>query len=210
MLVRGLQYFGWLPLLCIAFSSAELQSAERQPDGRAIYRQLCAKCHGKNGEGVKGKYKDALVGDWSIEKLTRYIDKNMPDDDPEKCVGADAEVVARYINDAFYSREARARNKPPRVELVRLTNRQYVNTVADLLKSFSDADSPIGDERGLRGNYRKGGRRFGGGSTNFERLDREVNFDFGTNSPFPAPTNALATNGVASTNRMRITNEFSM
>jgi hypothetical protein len=210
MFVRRLRCFARLLLVCLCCNSFELRSADRQPDGRSIYRQLCVKCHGKNGEGVKGKYKDALVGDWSIEKLTRYIDKNMPDDDPEKCVGADAEAVARYINDAFYSREARARNKPPRIELVRLTNRQYVNTVADLLKSFSEADSPIGNERGLRGNYRKGGRRVGGGGTNFERVDREVNFDFGTNSPFPAPPTALSTNSVASTNRMRITNEFSM
>src|SRR6185503_13957003 len=152
-------------LLCLCFAACSsnrtgdapgknsLASTTKSPSGAGIYRAQCVKCHGKNGEGVKGKYNDALYGDWSIEKLTRYIDKNMPDDDPGKCIGADAAAVARYINDAFYSREARARNKPPRIELVRLTNRQYVNTVADLLKSFTGADEAIGPERGLRGNY---------------------------------------------------------
>ena len=42
---------------------------------------------------MKGKYDDALRGDWAIEKLTRYIDKNMPDDAPDKCVGPDGKVV---------------------------------------------------------------------------------------------------------------------
>ena len=37
----------------------------RKPDGPAIYKQQCAKCHGPAGQGVKGKYNDPLVGDWS-------------------------------------------------------------------------------------------------------------------------------------------------
>ena len=30
--------------------------------GREIYRQQCAKCHGRNGEGVKGKHDEPLAG----------------------------------------------------------------------------------------------------------------------------------------------------
>ena len=189
-------------------TAAARTSPHKSLPGASIYKAECAKCHGKNGEGVKGKYNDALVGDWSVEKLARYISKNMPDDDPGSLAAGDVEVVARYINDAFYSREARARNHPARVELARLTNRQYVNTVADLLKSFSEADPAPGMERGLRGNYRKGARRFGLGAS-LDRVDRQVNFDFGTNSPFPTPTNVALTNA-AGTNRVRITNEFAM
>src|SRR4030095_3344653 len=125
-------------------------------------------------------------GDWSIGKLTRYIDKNMPDDAPQKCVGPDAEAVARYINDTFYSREARARNHPARVELVRLTNRQYVNVIDDLLRGFEEEATHTGDTHwGLRANYRPRNR----GTNNndrrngFERIDRVVNLTFGTNSP---------------------------
>lgn len=124
-------------------------------EGRKLFRDHCASCHGKTGDGVKGKYNDALHGDWSLEKLTRYIDKNMPEDNPDELDATQSAVVARYINDAFYSREARARNNPARVELVRLTNRQYVNTVADLLRSIAGADekAPTG-EQGLRASYR--------------------------------------------------------
>jgi hypothetical protein len=175
-----------------------LMGLAAMPNGSAIYRQQCAKCHGRNGEGVQKKYKDALYGDWSIEKLTRYIDRNMPDDDPDKCVGADAETVARYIYDAFYSRDARARNQPARIELVRLTNRQYVNTIADLLKSFAEADNPIGTERGLRGNYEP--RRAMRDRRSIQRIDRQVNFDFGAGTPFDDQT----------TNAPPKTNEFSM
>ena len=152
------------------------------PNGQEIFGHDCARCHGRNGEGVKEKYEDALYGDWSIEKLTRYIDRKMPDDEPEKCVGADAQAVARYIYDTFYSRAARARNFPPRVELVRLTNRQYVNVIADLVKSFGESDKPLGSERGLRGNYQpRGAIR---NQQSFERVDRQVNFDFGARHPF--------------------------
>jgi hypothetical protein len=183
MPIRLFQRAGWLAVLCLAWGCPRLDGAERRAPGRDLYRQLCVKCHGRNGEGVKGKYADALHGDWSLEKLTRYIDKNMPDDDPDKCRGADAEAVARFIHDAFYSREARARNRPARVELARLTNRQYANTVADLLKSLTGADAVPGEERGLRGNYRPGSRRSGGDRRSFERVDRQVDFSFGAESP---------------------------
>lgn len=155
-------------------------AAPKQPNGRGIYKQQCAKCHGKNGEGVKGKYDDALVGDWSIEKLTRYIGKNMPDDDPGTCVGPDAEAVSRFIYDGFYSREARARNHPARVELVHLTNRQYQNAVADLIKFFTGKDNPVGERRGLKATY-FGSQGFNRKSR--EQVDRAVDFDFGKTRP---------------------------
>ncbi len=150
------------------------------PDGSAVYRQHCVSCHGKNGEGVKGKYDDALHGDWSIEKLTRYIDKSMPEDAPEKVRGADASAVADYIYQAFYSREARARQRPARVELARLTNRQYVNTIADLVNVLSEANPYPTGERGLRGNYRIRNRATNDLRKDFERVDATIAFTFGT------------------------------
>lgn len=159
-----------------------LHGAEANSNGRDIYRQQCAKCHGKAGEGVKGKYDDALHGDWSLEKLTRFIEKTMPEDDPDKINGPEVQAVARYINDAFYSREARARNHPARVELARLTNRQYVNTVADLLRHFTGDETPAQGERGLRGNYRS---KVGKGDENrksFDRVDRRITFSFDAGS----------------------------
>ena len=140
---------------------------------------------------MKGKYEDALRGDRSVEKLTRYIDRAMPDDDPGKCVGEDAAAVARYIYDSFYSREARLRKNPPRVELVRLTNRQYVNTVAELLKHFTATDGPPGSEQGLRAVYYNA-KDFNGDKKLLERVDRRIDFDF--NDPASAPK-LTSTNG---------------
>ena len=183
MLVRPLASAApWL-LMVLCLTAASLSGAPRSPNGADLYRQLCVECHGKTGGGVKGKYDDALHGDWSVEKLTRYIDKNMPEDAPGKCVGADAAAVARYIHDTFYSREAWARLHPARVELVRLTNRQYVNTVADLLKSFGAADAAFGSERGLRGNYRPKPPKSGPDLKPFDRLDRQIDFRFDAGSP---------------------------
>ncbi len=208
MFVRRFKNLKLLLGLCLLGAGAPMSAADanRLPNGREVYRQHCLKCHGKVGEGVKGKYDDALHGDWALEKLARYIDRNMPEDDPDKCDAAQSEAVARYIYESFYSREARAKNSSARVELVRLTNRQYLNAVADVLKQFAADTALIGEERGLRGQYQpRGSMR---GLPSIERLDRQVNFDFGSNSPFAGP---VATNALASTNApRRITNDFSM
>ena len=193
MRLPQIQFSAWLVLVSLLSSQQGVRGADQSKRGREIFRQLCIKCHGRNGEGVKGKYDDALAGDWPIEKLTRYIDKNMPDDAPEKCVGQDAESVARYIYDAFYSREARLRKHPPRVELVRLTNRQYLNTVADLIKQFAGPDNTEPGERGLRASYYSS-RNFNRATNVLERVDRQVNFDFGEGFPdqVPAGTNGFS------------------
>lgn len=168
-------------LLGFLAASSEAMAADRKaPSGADIYRKQCASCHGKVGEGVHGKYDEALHGDWSVEKLARVIDRTMPEDKPEALDAAGSMAVAKYIFDAFYSREARARIQPARVELVRLTNRQYMNTVADLLKGFSMDEVKIGTERGLKGTYNNS-RNFG--RKVFDRVDKQIAFDFGTENP---------------------------
>src|SRR5262245_49982926 len=167
-----------LGLALLASLPGEVGAAERRPNGRKIFMQQCSKCHGRAGEGVKGKYDERLEGTRPLDKLTRYIERSMPDDKPGTCVGEDAAAVARYIFDEFYSVEARARKNPARVELARLTNRQYVTSVADLVKGFGPKDELIGPERGLRGNYYNS-RDFREQKKAFERVDRRVEFDFG-------------------------------
>jgi hypothetical protein len=196
--LRTLLYLGSL-VLCLAGSPAGLWGAAPRSKGAVLYKQQCAKCHGKTGDGVKGKYDDALHGDWSIEKLTRYITRNMPEDDPDTCIGQDAAEVSRYINDAFYSRDARARNHPPRVELVRLTNRQYVNTVADLIRSLSDPKDPPFTEHGLRANYRTKPGKGDGGRKSFDRVDRAVKFAFAGDHPDVEKLGARMTNEISIT-----------
>lgn len=161
--------------------SAADEAPER--NGEQIYRQQCASCHGASGEGTAEHYPKALVGDRSVRQLARLIDLTMPEDDPEACAGPDAEKVAAYIHDAFYSAAAQARNKPARVELSRLTVRQYRNAVADLVGSFREPWRPD-PARGLKAQYSKS-RRTRRDDIVLERVDPTVAFDFGTASPDP-------------------------
>ena len=156
--------------------------------GEQIYKQQCAACHGKSGEGTDDHYPRWLVGDRSVTGLARFIAKTMPEDAPGECVGEDADKVAAYIHETFYSKAAQVRNKfqPPRIELSRLTVRQYRNAVTDLIGSFR-ATGRWDDQRGLKAEYSKGGRRGrnGGGGGSLNRIDSEIQFDFGTSSPIP-------------------------
>src|SRR5438045_3613375 len=78
----------------------ELAAGERHLDGREIYHNLCTKCHGRAGEGVKDKHDGPLQGDRSLEKLTHYIERKMPEDtgDYEFLVKS-AKGVRRWVND---------------------------------------------------------------------------------------------------------------
>lgn len=149
--------------------------------GELIYREQCARCHGAAGEGVKEEYAKPLIGDRPLADLTKLIVETMPEDEPEKCVGEDAAQVAAYIYDAFYSKAAQARNSRPRVELARLTVRQYRETLADLVGSFSE-QGRWNAERGLRGEYFNS-KHFRGDRRAFERYDPNVDFHFGEASP---------------------------
>jgi mono/diheme cytochrome c family protein len=152
--------------------------------GEAIYRDQCASCHGDRGEGTDD-YKHALVGDRSIFELKKFIHDTMPKDSAEDCIGDDAEQVAKYIHAAFYSKDAQARIHPPRIELSRLTVRQYRNALADLIGSFGDK-TEISSERGLSGEYFKTSRPRGRNrDREIERVDATVAFDFKDSSPEP-------------------------
>ncbi|MFL5243728.1 MAG: DUF1592 domain-containing protein [Gemmataceae bacterium] len=157
------------------------RAAELNLSGEQIYRKMCASCHGASGEGTIKKYKRPLQGDRSVAQLTRLISKTMPKDAEVKCTGENAQKVAAYIYEAFYSKAAQDRNKPPRIELARLTVRQYRNVLADLIGTFRPAGS-WDDQRGLKAAYFKSyGMK--GKNRVLERVDPVVQFDFGVASP---------------------------
>src|SRR5580765_3219120 len=52
-------------------------------NGKQIYAQHCAKCHGANGEGSDEEYPERLIGELSVGELARLIDKTMPYQHPE-------------------------------------------------------------------------------------------------------------------------------
>src|SRR6185295_13332682 len=125
--------------------------------GPQIYEKMCASCHGAKGEGGKD-YPEPLAGDRTIEKLSAYVRKKMPEDKPGILKVDEAERVSKYIIDAFYSKAAQARRDPPRMELARLTVGQYKTSVADLMSLFGNAP-PADAKPGLRQEIFNAGRR---------------------------------------------------
>lgn len=151
--------------------------------GQSLYQRLCVECHGANGEGVPGKFEEPLRGDWTVERLARRIHRTMPEDDPTRCEDEDATAVAAYLHAAFYSPAARGDEPQPRIELSRLTVRQYEESLADLIGSFRAA-SQADQRRGLRGEYFRT-RNTRRDNRAFERLDPRIDFDFGEQTPDP-------------------------
>ncbi|MBX3452579.1 MAG: DUF1592 domain-containing protein [Planctomycetaceae bacterium] len=169
-------------LTVVLVASSSTFAADDLKRGEAIYREMCASCHGAKGEGSKD-YKEPLLGDASLVELSRVIDKTMPEGEPEKCVGDDARNVAAYIYEAFYSPEAQVRNTPARVELSRLTVRQYRETLADLIGQFR-GDPEIKPGNGLNAEYFET-RRFRRDDRKVDRVDSVVRFNFGEEAPVP-------------------------
>lgn len=156
-------------------------AAEPALSGEAIYQAKCASCHGAEGQGKTESYPHPLVGDRSVGELTEYISKSMPEDKPGTCVGEEAQQVSQFIYETFYSPTAQARNKPARIELSRLTVRQYRNAIADIMAHFYGVGST--DRRsGLVAEYFKS-RNVWGNDRVAERLDPLVAFDFQDKSP---------------------------
>jgi cytochrome c553 len=178
--------FVWLLVVAATPASAD------ELTGPQIYRLICARCHGSEGQGTKKAYPKPLAGKRSAAELARYIAKSMPEDDPGTLKAAEAERVAAYVYETFYSPAAQARQKPPRVELAHLTVRQYRGAVADLLAGFLPALPPAEMAgTGLRGEYFKGKikgqRKVEKGQKKaepeFTRIDPVIRVDLGTASP---------------------------
>lgn len=153
---------------------------ESAPAGAAIYANKCASCHGPTGEGTDD-YPDPLVGDKSLLELTKLIDETMPEGEPEQCAGPDAEAVAKFVYDEFYSEFAQVRRAPPSFEFSRLTVRQYEQSVADLVGSFTGGGKRDG-ERGLAGEYFNS-KRHDRRKRTIERRDATVDFDWQKTNP---------------------------
>ncbi len=139
-------------IICCLLQWIVAGEASADSRGPMIYRERCASCHGEKGEGVAGEYANPLIGDRSLNELSKYIDESMPKDEADSLNAEDSAAVAAFIHDAFYSPTAQFRNKPARVELSRLTARQYRYLLSDVLAEFRGrGDLPT--ERGLRADY---------------------------------------------------------
>ncbi|HEX6986951.1 MAG TPA: PA14 domain-containing protein, partial [Planctomycetaceae bacterium] len=172
---------GRFTLTCLSALLVPVLAGAGEITGEQIYREQCAVCHGEKGEGTEDSYPNPLAGDRPLAELAKLIDETMPEGEPEVLSAEDSAKVAAYIYDAFYSPDAQARNKPPRIELSRLTVRQYRNAVADLVGSFAGSGT-WDDQRGLEASYYDD-RRSRRDKMVIRRRDATIDFDFGTSSP---------------------------
>ncbi len=60
--------------------------------GEVVYREECLRCHGPQGQGVAGKADEPLLGEKSPHSLTRYVAREMPEDNPESLSMAECEA----------------------------------------------------------------------------------------------------------------------
>ena len=168
--------------ICVMIALAFCNPARADgPDGNVVYQQKCSRCHGKTGEGTK-EHPNPLIGNRSLAQLSKYIAKRMPEDKPGTCVGVEAENVAKFMYDAFYSPAAQAKIKTPRVELARLTVNEYRNAVADLVGAFPAGKIVATEQQGLRGDYFTSGPKRNR-TPAFNRIDPVVHLDLGPDSP---------------------------
>ncbi len=191
--------FAWLVLLLPAICHA---AAPESHPGAVIYKKHCAECHGDRGQGVEDEYDEPLTGEKAVEALAKYIDRTMPEDDPDLCSAEESKLVAEYIHSAFYSPEAQARLNPPRKELSRLTIEQFRTSVMDLIGRFRMGpgfDRPINNEQGLKAVFRgvelpkpgekavdttpKNGIKAKRPNKTIDRVEPVISFHWGADSP---------------------------
>ena len=184
---KSVSGLGLLLLGGCAGGTAREQAGSEDHEGLAIYRKHCIDCHGENGEGNAIEEVDVLYGQRSVTALARFIERNMPEDEPELCVGQEARSVAQYIHDAFYSPAARERlgiKDNAKIAISRMTEIQYRNAIADLVASMDpQVPETIPQAGGLNGYYfnSKGMNKKEGKSV--DKIDTFLDFDFGEQGP---------------------------
>ena len=160
--------------------SAIATAEDSPPDGKTVYAEKCVRCHGMEGQGSE-KVDAPLKGTLSISQLAKLVQETMPEDDPGSLTSEESKAVAHYLHGAFYSAIARDRNRPARVALARLTVRQHRQSLTDLIRSTAVAETSE-SAPGLQAKYAEG-RGGGKDSQSLERIDPQVNFDFGQDPP---------------------------
>ncbi|QDU89855.1 PA14 domain protein [Pirellulimonas nuda] len=168
---------------CGLLSSALAAGPDRV--GAAAFADKCAACHGADGQGESGAFESPLAGDLSVAELTRVIERTMPEGSPEDCVGEEAEAIAGYVFESFYSPAARARaGHAPRIVISRLTVPQHRNALADLVGRFTPGrENAAAGAPGWHAEYYKSDGMNKAQGDALQRVDAAIDFDFDTGSP---------------------------
>lgn len=114
------------------------------PEGKSLYDNRCAECHGVQGEGGVGTNLQKSRFN-TLEMLTAKINSTMPPQplyNPDDCIADCADKVAGYIFSEFQGRSISCKTdadlKPAPRQLRLLTRQEYNNTVIDLLGLSGD------------------------------------------------------------------------
>ncbi len=174
-LLGGVLSAGLLP------ASVLLAADEGDQSGKAIYQRQCAGCHGADGKGVDDEGTSPFEGAHVLADLTRIIEETMPESDPDACKGPAARTVAQFVYETFYAPQTQQLQAQARIDLSRLTVRQYDNAVADLMAVFL-GDAKPGKEHGLKASYYNA-KNFNRKKRVIERTDPRVAFSFQEKSP---------------------------
>jgi len=179
--VRSLSLIVGLTAVVILVSVCRPGISQDADSGEAIFREQCAACHGGQGQGAEA-YPRPLAGPLSVAELAELIQRTMPEDKPESLSPADSNKVAAFVFDSFYSPIARARIRPPRIELARLSVEQYRQSLADLIGAFIPVQAASPDQ-GLTAQYFASRSPNDRRALKLTRTDPVVDFDFGTEPP---------------------------
>ncbi|QDT97255.1 DUF1592 domain-containing protein [Gimesia aquarii] len=175
--------------LCFLSFHSTAELIEAKPlTGEQIYRKMCIQCHAANGQGVDDKA-NPLQGHKSLAELSMLIHETMPEEDPETCQGEEAKRVAEYVFKRFYTKDSQSANQSARVQLSRLTVRQYLYTTADLMANFLGHARTTNQKRGLNAEYYDS-RSLRRDKRILQRIDPVVNFQFDNKKPVEKVTNA--------------------
>ncbi len=111
-------------------SSGMSSSVSSMDGGRLYVIHGCATCHGERGDNPD---RPIVLDRWTRASLINKIDVSMPLNNPGACVGACATAIADYILSwkPVVSCNVGEDVLPRRLRL--LTNREYANTINDLL-----------------------------------------------------------------------------
>lgn len=165
----------------VSCPALRLQADDPPLAGKQLYERQCADCHGAKGEGLDDAGTGPFAGSHTLADLVRIIDETMPEDAPDACKGKDAQAVAKFVFAQFYAGKLEMRAARARIELSRLTVRQYENAVADLMGTFL-GETRWGNKRGLKATYYNA-RNFNRQKQVLQRDDPRVDFDFQEGSP---------------------------
>ena len=168
----------YCPFLFLALTIGASTLGMAEPlDGKKLYIQHCSECHGEQGEGVEDEYSKPLIGDWPVTKLIHYVDRTMPDYDPDLVKGKEAEAISRFVFETFYQKPELFQ-KDSKIQLARLTNRQYRQSVTDLFGQFEGQPALNNPVQGLKGKYYNAEGMNKRKKMHAEQIDSVINFNY--------------------------------